>query len=79
MNRTGTEDPELLRLTDDCSKEAYLILKSLKDKERELIMLRFGMELSYGEIAQRLGSNEKTVAKRMQRLLTKCKEMRDKG
>ena len=75
----GAEDPELARLSDDYSKEAYIILKALTDEERELLMLRFGMELSYGEIAERIGSNEKAVAKRMQRLLTKCKEMRDKG
>ena len=71
----GADDPELDRLTDDCSKEAYIILKSLKDKDRELLMLRYGMELSYAEIAERLGSNEKAVGKRMERLLKKCREL----
>ena len=74
----GEDDPELLRLTDDYSKEAYIILRALKDQERELIMLRYGMELSYGEIAERIGSNEKAVGKRMERLLAKCKELRGK-
>ncbi len=71
----GVEDKELLNLTDENARYAYTILKDLKDSERELLMLRYGMELSYGEIAEHIGSNEKAIAKRMERLLEKCKKI----
>ncbi|WP_408071335.1 RNA polymerase sigma factor [Butyrivibrio sp. JL13D10] len=70
----GEEDPEFDRIEDDDSREAYSLLKGLSDSERELIMLRFGMEMTYAEIAEKTGSNEKAVAKRMERLMNKCRK-----
>ncbi len=69
----GVEDRELASLTDGSAQDAYLILKHLTDGERELLTMRYAMELSYKEMAQELGSNEKAVAKRMERLLSKCR------
>jgi RNA polymerase sigma-70 factor (ECF subfamily) len=70
----GAEDPELLKLTDGAAQELYPILKRLKSEERELLMLRYGWELSYREIAEETGGNEVAVAKRVERLLKKCRE-----
>ena len=73
----GDSDKELEALFDDSAKKAYLILKKLKDEERELLMMRFSMELSYKEMGEKLGSNEKAVAKRVERLLVKCRGIAD--
>ena len=74
----GAEDPELTRLTDNDTKELYGILKKLNDKERELLTMRFVLEFSYKEIAEQLSSNEKAIARRVERLLDKCRRIRDR-
>ena len=71
----GEEDPELNALTDDYAKEAYAILSKLKEEDRELLVMRYIEELSYKEIASRIGSNDKAVAKKVERLLKKCREL----
>lgn len=71
----GTEDKELNKLTDEYAKEAYSILSKLKESDRELLIMRYIEEMSYKEIALRVDSNEKAVAKRVERLLKKCREM----
>lgn len=71
----GAEDKELNALTDDCAKEAYSILSGLKKEDRELLVMRYVEELSYKEIASRIDSNDKAVAKKVERLLKKCREM----
>ncbi|MBQ7680483.1 MAG: RNA polymerase sigma factor [Butyrivibrio sp.] len=71
----GADDPELEALTDGYAQEAVVILRQLKDDERELLMMRFGLELSYKEIARELGSNEKAVGRRVERLLDKCRRI----
>ncbi|MBQ7678762.1 MAG: sigma-70 family RNA polymerase sigma factor [Butyrivibrio sp.] len=73
----GAEDQELLALTNGSAQEALQILRQLKDDERELLMMRYGMELSFREIGERLGASEKTVAKRAERLLEKCRKISD--
>lgn len=73
----GVEDRELAALTDGNAQDAYLILKKLTDGERELLTMRYAMDLSYKEMAQQLGSNEKTVAKRVERLVAKCRTIAD--
>ena len=75
----GRDDEELLSLTDDYAKEAYEILVQLKDSDRELLAMRYGEELSYKEIAAALSSNDKAVAKRVERLLCKCRELHSSG
>ena len=73
----GDSDKELEALFDDSAKRAYVILRKLKAEERELLMMRFSLELSYKEMGERLGSNEKAVAKRVERLLVKCRGVAD--
>ena len=71
----GENDKELEKLTDDYAREAYAILSQLKDEERNLLSMRFGMEMSYKEMAEVLSSNEKAVGMKMTRLLDKCREL----
>ena len=49
----------------------------LDPEERELLNMRYTMELSDGEIAEMLGLQKKTVNKRFQRLLQKCRLIMD--
>ena len=74
----GADDPELIKLTDGYAREAYVILKQLSETERELIAMRFGLELSYSEMAVKLSSTEKAVGMRMSRLLDKCRGIAEK-
>ena len=45
--------------------------------DKELLTMRFVEELSYKEIAVRIDSNDKAVAKKMERLLKKCSKLRE--
>ncbi len=71
----GSADPELEKLTDGYAKGAYLILRHLNAKERELLSMRFGREMSYKEMADCLSSNEKAVGMKMTRLFEKCRRI----
>ena len=74
----GSADPELEKLTDGYARSAYVILSRLNEKDRSLLSMRFGLEMSYKEMADVLSSNEKAVAKKMERLLTKCRDIAGK-
>ena len=69
----GSADPELEKLTDGYARSAYVILSRLNERERSLLSMRFGLEMSYREMAEVLSSNEKAVGKKMERLLKKCR------
>ena len=71
----GSYDSELEKLTDRYARSAYRILSRLNEKERTLLSMRFGLEMSYKEMAEVLASNEKAVAKKMERLLEKCRNI----
>ena len=71
----GSDDPELEKLTDGNARSAYVILSRLNEKERSLLSMRFGLEMSYKEMAEVLSSNEKAVGKKMERLLIKCRNI----
>ena len=75
----GSEDKELQSLIDDDAREAYKLLKPLKPQDREILIMRYVEEMSYKEIAEKVGSNDKAVAKKVERLLKKCREMNLKG
>ena len=75
----GVADNELESLADDDAREAYELLKPLKPEDRELLIMRYVEEMSYKEIAEKVGSNDKAVAKKVERLLKKCREMNLKG
>lgn len=74
----GEEDRELERLNDDTQRQVYRILKELNPEERELLSMRYKMDMGYPEIGKVLGIEPRTAAKRIERLLKKCREI-EKG
>ncbi len=70
----GREDPELLRLQED-NGIVMRLYGMLTEEEREFLNLRYAMELKDQEIADLLVMNTKTVNKRYQRLLAKCRTL----
>ncbi len=74
----GASDPELLRLDEDIQKRVYHIFKKLKPEEREILSMRYMMEMEYNDIGKLLDISPKAAAKRVERLLKKCKEI-DEG
>lgn len=71
----GEEDRELEKLTEDTERRIYRIFKELKSEERELLAMRFKMDMGYPEIGKLLGIEPGTAAKRIERLLKKCREI----
>ena len=74
----GATDAELARLDEDVEKRVYLIFKKLKPAEREILSMRYMMEMDYNEIGKALNIESKAAAKRVERLLKKCREI-DEG
>ena len=64
---------------DDINKEAHRILSLLSDEERELINMRYFMDLKNPEIAEKLGISSKAVCERYRRLLKKCEDLTDRN
>ena len=58
-------------------RRLHNLLKTLPEREREVIALRFWGELTYNEIATRIGMREKSVSSMMSRLTTKLKNLWD--
>ena len=57
-------------------KEAVLFLYSkLSTSEREFLNMRYAMQMKDAEVAETMGLPVKTVNKRYQRLLVKCREI----
>ncbi len=75
----GEEDKELERLTEDNERRIYRIFKELKSEERELLAMRFKMDMEYPEIGKTLGIEPRTAAKRIERLLKKCRDIEKGG
>ena len=71
----GAVDKELESLTDDTQKRVAQILAHLRPDERELLSMRYGLEMDYSQIAKIVGIEPKAAAKRVERLLKKCKEI----
>ncbi len=58
-------------------KGTYLVLqeatRTLSERDRQMFERRFGVGLSYREIAQQMGLNEEAVRKRITRALARLK------
>ena len=69
------EAPDPADFTGDVidSDTVLWLYARLNPQERELLNMRYTMGLSDGEIAEMLGLPKKTVNKRFQRLLQKCR------
>ena len=79
-----TELPEGVELTDgadgfsvsvEASETVLRLYSHLTPEERDFLNLRYVMELRDREISSLLGLEEKTVNKRYQRLLAKCRTL----
>lgn len=57
------------------NEAAERILGSLSQREREFLELRYGLELTDGEIALIYGTSREAIRKRYERLLAKCRRM----
>lgn len=53
----------------------HQLYRLLSPEEREFLNFRYAMDMKDREIAQLLGLNEKTINKRYQRLLARCREL----
>ena len=54
-----------------------MILKQLSPQERELLTMRYFMEMKNGDIAEKLGIAPKAVSERLRRLLQKCRKLEE--
>jgi RNA polymerase sigma-70 factor (ECF subfamily) len=60
------------------SKRALELVNNLKDKEREVILLRYVEGLSVKEIAEVLDERENTISVKIHRALKELQDMFDK-
>lgn len=71
----GWQENEEGTLENPVNRRTYRILKKLTDEEREFLSLRYGLEMTNGEIAQLTGSNAAAVSQKYHRLLEKCRRI----
>ena len=57
---------------DPANREAARLLSLLNEDDRELLSLRYGLDLSVSEIAETYGITENAVRKRVRKALVKC-------
>lgn len=69
----GKEDDYGFR-QDAISKEVARILAKLAPEERELLAMRYMMEMDNTSIGAVIGADSKTVSQRIMRLLQKCRK-----
>ena len=69
------EDPEDFTESVEAREVVLWLFSHLKEEEREFLNLRYVMELRDAEIAEMMGLQVKTVNKRFQRLLKRCREI----
>lgn len=74
VEEMSTED-EYEVYKDDVNREVAHILKQLSDEERELLVMRYFMDMKNPEIAEKLGIAPKAVSERLRRLLQKCSKL----
>ena len=65
-------EDEYAVFNEPANKEAARLLSLLDDDMRELLSLRFGLEMSVSEIASFYGITDNAVRKRIKKALTKC-------
>ncbi|MBO6132953.1 MAG: sigma-70 family RNA polymerase sigma factor [Lachnospiraceae bacterium] len=71
---TPFED-ESLSTGDAINDEAKYLLEHLTPEERELIALRYGLDMKVTDIAEQYGITLKAASKRIQRILEKCRKL----
>ncbi len=71
----GELDKELEKIEDDTGQRVLKIMSQLKSEERELLSMRYTMEMDYQQIGKIMGIEAKAAAKRVERLLKKCRDI----
>ncbi|MCL2663470.1 MAG: sigma-70 family RNA polymerase sigma factor [Oscillospiraceae bacterium] len=61
--------------TSEDFRRLFNLLKTLPEREREVIALRFWGEMTHKEIATRIGMREKSVSSMMSRLIRKLRAL----
>lgn len=69
---TFSHEDEYEIFKDPANREAARLLSLLNEDERELLSLRYGMDMGVSEIAESYGITENAVRKRIRKTLTKC-------
>ena len=72
---SGWQEKEEGTLENPLNRRTFGILKKLTDEEREFLSLRYGLEMTNGEIAQLTGSSPAAVSQKYHRLLEKCRQI----
>ena len=62
-------------LKDPANREVYRLLSLLDPDERELISMRYFMDMSVSDIADTLGITLNAASKRIRRILSKCNDL----
>ena len=76
LPETAGED-EYDSLFDSVNQEAKYLLSRLTPEERELISLRYGMDMQVSDIAKMYGITLKAASKRIRRILEKCRKLEE--
>ncbi|MBQ7678267.1 MAG: sigma-70 family RNA polymerase sigma factor [Butyrivibrio sp.] len=78
LPETPIEDDYGLRQME-INKEARRILIHLTEEERDLLALRYSLEMPVKDIAEMYGIDPKAMTERYRRLLTKCRKYTEGG
>src|SRR5436305_8365975 len=75
LDSLGVEDPELGRADDIAT--IFAAARHLPARERQILYLRFGEDLTQSEIAEQVGISQMQVSRLLRRSLQRLREMTD--
>lgn len=73
LDSLGSEDPRLARMDDHVT--IFMAARHLPAREREILYLRFGEDLTQSEIAERVGVSQMQVSRLLRRSLARLREL----
>jgi len=73
LDSLGIEDPRLVRMDDHVT--IFTAARHLPPREREILYLRFGEDLTQSEIAERVGVSQMQVSRLLRRSLACLREL----
>ncbi len=72
-----SDDYEIMK--NPLNQEVGRLLSLLSSEEREILSLRFGMDLPVKEIAEMLGITQNACSHRLNRIIEKCRKIEEKA
>jgi len=69
------DDPAVLK--ESINREVATVLKLLRPEERELLTMRYVLELNFKEIGDILGISQASATERHRRLIAKCRKIEE--